>query len=154
VRLEYWNICWDIFLRYCAWKSFSVCVLGWIAALLIFLFGIHLTAFLNTTLFLELTGSNGIFGSISGWFWFRNMTSSSTQNNVWQMHPLENWLLLKSDVQFMKVLGFDTWRIYVPLFWATCILFSILLLFWILESFCLWILLLYLPLYFWDIEGE
>jgi hypothetical protein len=62
----------------------------WIAALLIFLFGIHLTAVLNTTLFLELTGSNSIFGSISGWFWFRNMTSSGTQHNVWQMHPLEN----------------------------------------------------------------
>jgi hypothetical protein len=29
-----------------------------IAALLIFFFGIHLTAVLNTTLFLELTGSN------------------------------------------------------------------------------------------------
>jgi hypothetical protein len=38
------------------------------SALLIFLFGIHLTVVLNTTLFLELTGSNGIFGSISGWF--------------------------------------------------------------------------------------
>jgi hypothetical protein len=29
VLLEYWNFWWDIFLRYCAWKSFSVCVLGW-----------------------------------------------------------------------------------------------------------------------------
>jgi hypothetical protein len=158
VLLEYWNICWDIFLRCCAWKSFCLCAglifyALWIAALLIFLFSIHLTIVLNTTLFLELTGSNGIFGSIFGWFWFRNMTSSGTQHNVWQMHPLENWLLLKSDVQFPKVLGFDTWRISVPLFWATCKLFSILLLFWILESFCLWILLLYLPLYFWDIEG-
>jgi hypothetical protein len=28
----------------------------------------------------------------------------------------------------------------VPLFWATCRLFSIFLLFWILERFCLWIL--------------
>jgi hypothetical protein len=161
VLLEYWNICWDIFLRYCAWKSFSVCVLGWswyiyalwVAALLIFLFGIHLTAVLNTTLCLELTGSNGIFGDISDWF-FRDTTSSGFQHSDWQMHPLENWLLLKSDVQFPKVLGFDTWRIYVPLFWATCRLFSIFLLLWILESFCLWILLLCLPLYFWDIEGE
>jgi hypothetical protein len=32
--------------------------------LLIFLFGTHLTAVLNTTLFLELIGSNDIFGSI------------------------------------------------------------------------------------------
>jgi len=40
------------------------------------------------------------------------------------------------------------------LFWATCRLFSIFLLFWILECFCLWILLLCLPLYFWDIDGE
>jgi hypothetical protein len=45
---------------------------------------------------------------------------------------------------------FDTWRIFVPLFWATCRLFSIFLLFWILEPFCLWILLLCLPLSFWD----
>jgi hypothetical protein len=160
VRLEYWNICWDIFLEILCMKNlFCLCdglifYALWIATLLIFLFGIHLTTVLNTTLFLELTGSNGIFGSIPDWFWFRNMTSSDTQHNVWQMHPLENWLLLKSDVQFPKVLGFDTWRIYVPLFRATCRLFSILLLFWILESFCQWILLLYLPLYFWDIEGE
>jgi hypothetical protein len=75
----------------------------WVAALLIFLFGIHLTVVLNTSLFLELTGSNGIFGSISGWFWFRNMTSSGSQHNVWQMDPLENWLLLKLDVQIPKV---------------------------------------------------
>jgi hypothetical protein len=76
VLLEYWNICWDIFLRYCAWKSFSVCVLGWswyiyalwVAALLIFLFGIHLTAVINTTLCLKLAGSNGIFGDISDCF--------------------------------------------------------------------------------------
>jgi hypothetical protein len=31
-------------------------------------------------------------------------------------------------------------RIFVPLFWATCRLFSSFLLFWILERFCLWIL--------------
>jgi hypothetical protein len=246
---------WDIFLTYCAWKSFSVCVLGWswyiyalwVAVLRIFLFGIHLTAVLNTILFLELTGSNGIFGDISGWFWFRNMTSSGSQHNVWQMDPLENWLLLKLDVQIPKVsglrwafppsscracrsitsylhqfevqwwlssfilqtsfledvnlriisfrlckikrlkifffspwfpaswarsrsstnpifytdfsplldfrgsAGFGTWRISAPLFWATCRLFSIFLLFWILERFCLWILLLCLPLSFWDI---
>jgi hypothetical protein len=57
-------------------------------------------------------------------------------------------------LDFSGSAGFGTWRISVPLFWATCRLFSILLLFWILESFCLWILLLCLPLYFWDIEGE
>jgi hypothetical protein len=106
-----------------------------IDVLLIVLFGIHLTAVLNTTLCLELTGSNGIFGDISDWFWLRNTTSSGSQHSDWKMHPLENWLLLKSDVQFPKVLGFDTWRISVPLFWATCRLFSILLLLWILESF-------------------
>jgi hypothetical protein len=39
-----------------------------IDVLLIVLFGIHLTAVLNTTLCLELTGSNGIFGDISDWF--------------------------------------------------------------------------------------
>jgi hypothetical protein len=106
----------------------------WIASLLIFLFGIHLTAVSNTTLCLELTGSNGIFGDISDWF-FRITTSSGSQHSDWQMHPLENWLLLKSDVQCPKVLGFDTWRIYVPLCWATCRLFFILLLLWILKSF-------------------
>lgn len=87
--LEYLVI--GFFLRYCAWKSFSVCVLGWswyiyalsIAALLIFFSGIHLTVVLNTTLFLELTRSNGIFWDISGWFWFRNMTSSGSQHNIW-----------------------------------------------------------------------
>jgi hypothetical protein len=36
--------------------------------------------------------------------------------------------------------GFGTWRIFVPLFWDTCRLFSIFLLFRILEHFCLWIL--------------
>jgi len=36
--------------------------------------------------------------------------------------------------------GFGTWRIFVPLFWATCRLFSSFLLFWILEPFCLWTL--------------
>jgi hypothetical protein len=117
----------------------------WITALLIFFFGIHLTSVLNTTLFLELIGSNGIFGDISDWF-FRNTTSNGSQHSDWQMHPLENWLLLKSDVQFPKVLGFDTWRI--SLFWAICRRFSTFLLFWILECFCLWILLLCLPLSF------
>jgi len=140
VLLEYWNICWDIFLEILCMKIIFCLCAGlifyafWIAALLIFLFGIHLIAVLNTTLCMELTGSNGIFGDISDWF-FRNMTSSGSQHSDWQMHPLENWLLLKSDVQFPKVLGFDTWRIFVPLCWATCRLFSILLLLWILESF-------------------
>jgi len=86
-----------------SWYIYAI----WIAALLIFFVGIHLTAVSNTTLFLELTGSNGIFGDISGWLWFRNMISSGSQHNVWQMDPLENWLLLKSDVQFPKVLGFE-----------------------------------------------
>jgi hypothetical protein len=49
--------------------------------LLIFFFGIHLTAVLNSTIFLELTGSNGIFGDISDWFLLRNTTSSGSQHN-------------------------------------------------------------------------
>jgi hypothetical protein len=77
----------------------------WVATLLICLFGIHLTAMLNTTLFLELTGSNGISGDISGWFWFRNMKSSCSQHNVWQMDSLKNLLSLKLDVQIPKVSG-------------------------------------------------
>lgn len=84
-------LCMKILLCLCVGLIFYAL---WIAALLIFLFGIHLTAVLNTTLYLELIGSNGIFGSISGWYWFRNMAFSGTQHNVWQMHPLENWLLL------------------------------------------------------------
>jgi hypothetical protein len=36
--------------------------------------------------------------------------------------------------------GFGTWRIFVPLFLATCRPFSSFLLLWILECFCLWIL--------------
>jgi hypothetical protein len=58
-------LCMKILFCLCAGLIFYA--LG-IAAFLIFLFGIHLTTVLNTTLFLELTGSNGIFGSISGWF--------------------------------------------------------------------------------------
>jgi hypothetical protein len=37
---------------------------------------------------------------------FRNMLSSSSQHNVWQMDHLENWLLLKSYVQIPKVSRF------------------------------------------------
>jgi hypothetical protein len=33
-------------------------------------------------IFLELTRSNGIFGDISDWFWFRNTTSSGSQHSV------------------------------------------------------------------------
>jgi hypothetical protein len=41
---------------------------------------------------------------------------------------------------FSSSTGFGTWRIFVPLFWATCRLFSSFLLSWILERFRLWIL--------------
>jgi len=54
-------------------------------------------------------------------------------------------------LDFSGSAGYGTWRIYVSLIWATCRLFSIFLLFWILEHYCLWILLLCLPLSFWDI---
>jgi len=40
-------------------------------------------------------------------------------------------------LDFSGSIGFGTWRIFVPLFWATCRLFSRFLLFWILECFCL-----------------
>jgi hypothetical protein len=53
-----------------------------------------------------------------------------------------------SLLDFSGSTGFGTWRIFVPLFWATCRLFSSFLLIRILERFCLWILLLCLPLYF------
>jgi hypothetical protein len=33
------------------------------------------------------------------------MSSTSSQQNIWQMDPLENWLLLKSDGQIPKVSG-------------------------------------------------
>jgi len=32
------------------------------------------------------------------------MSSNSSQHNIGQMDPLENWLLLNSDVQIAKVL--------------------------------------------------
>jgi hypothetical protein len=105
------------FLRYCTWKSYYVCVLGlywyicviWIAIFVFVILGHLIDSCHNTTFFFRLTGSN-----ISLWcyFWkyfylnlFRNMSSSSSQHNIWQMGPLENWLLLKSDVQIPKVSG-------------------------------------------------
>jgi hypothetical protein len=42
-------------------------------------------------------------------------------------------------LDFSGSVGFGTWRIFVPLFWA-CRLFCIFLLFWISKRFCLWIL--------------
>jgi hypothetical protein len=115
--LEYWNIWWLEFLRYSAWKSYSVCVLGWywyicviwIANFAFVILGHPIDSCHNTTFFLGLTWSN-----ISLWcyFWkyfclnlFRNMSSSSSQHNIWQMDPLENCPLLKSDVQIPKVSG-------------------------------------------------
>jgi hypothetical protein len=42
------------------------------------------------------------------------------------------------SLAFNGLAGFGTWRIFVPLFWATCRLFSIIpIFFWILERFCL-----------------
>jgi hypothetical protein len=49
---------------------------------------------------------------------------------------------------------FGTWRIFVPLFWATCRLFSIFLLFWVLEHFCLWILYTLFTLVLLKHQGE
>jgi len=43
-------------------------------------------------------------------------------------------------LDFSESAEFDTWRIFIPQFWATCKLLSIFQLFWILEHFCLWIL--------------
>jgi hypothetical protein len=57
-------------------------------------------------------------------------------------------------LDFSGSAGFGTWRIFVPLFWATCRLFSIFLLFRILERFFLWIILLCLPWSLWDRYGE
>jgi hypothetical protein len=69
---------------------------------------------------------------------------SSTNPAVTDFSPL---------LDFSGSAGFGIWRISVPLFWATYRLFSSFLLFWILERFCIWILLLCLPLCFWDIKG-
>jgi hypothetical protein len=79
----------------------------WIAIFAFVILGHPIDICHNTTFFLELTGSN-----ISLWcyFWkyfclnlFRNMSSSNSQHNIWQMDPLKNWPLLKSDVQIPKV---------------------------------------------------
>jgi hypothetical protein len=115
--LEYWNIwCLEIFfLRYCAWKSYYVCVLGWywyiwVIWIVIFAFLIlrhPIDSFHNTTFFLGLAGSNiYLWCYFSEYFrlnLFRNMSSKSSQYNIWQMDHLENWLLLKLDVQISKV---------------------------------------------------
>jgi hypothetical protein len=66
----------NLFLSVC-WADL-LCLMN--SCIVIFLFGIHLTAVLNTTLCLELTGSNGIFGDISDWF-LRNTTSSGSQHS-------------------------------------------------------------------------
>jgi len=108
--LEYWNI----FLRYCAWKSYYVYVLGWylyICAIWIAIFAFvilrhPIDSRHNITFFLEITRFN-----LSWWwyFWiyfylnlFRNMSSNSTQQSVRQMDPLENRLLLNSYIQYPK----------------------------------------------------
>jgi hypothetical protein len=57
-------------------------------------------------------------------------------------------------LDFSGPAGFGTWRIFVPLFWATCRLSSSFLLFWILELFCHGFYILCLPLFCWDIKGE
>jgi hypothetical protein len=117
--LEYWNIwCLGIFLEILCMKIlFSLCVrliliyLGHLDCDLCFflILGHPIDSCHNTTFFLGLTRSN-----ISLWcyFWkyfclnhFRNISSSSSQDNIWQMDPLENWLMLKSDVQIPKVSG-------------------------------------------------
>jgi hypothetical protein len=109
---------WNIFLRYCPWKSYSVYFwvdiyifvpFGLLYFLLYFL-GIQLTAVIIPHFFWEPTGSN-----LSWWCYFRiyfclnlfrNMSSSSSQQSVRQMDPLENRLLLKSYIQNPKVSGF------------------------------------------------
>lgn len=73
----------------------------WIAALLIFFVRIHLTAVLNTTLFLELKGSNGIFGSIYGWFWFRNMTPAAPNT------MFDRCILWKTDYCWSRMFNFQ-----------------------------------------------
>jgi hypothetical protein len=111
--LEYWNI----FLRYCAWKSYSVCV-GLIFIYLshfdcyicLCIFGIQLIAVIIPHCFRELIGSN------LSWLWyfwkyfysniFRNMSANGSQHNVRQMDHLENRLLLKSYAQIPRVPGF------------------------------------------------
>jgi hypothetical protein len=115
--LEYLVIGIFFFLRYCAWKSYYVCVLGWywyiwviwIAIFVFVILGHPIDNCHNTTFYLGLTGSNI---SLRCYFWkyfclnlLRNMSSNSSQHNIWQMDHFENWLLLKYDVQIPKVSG-------------------------------------------------
>jgi hypothetical protein len=81
----------------------------WIAIFVFVILGLPIDSCHNITFFLGLTGSN-IF--LWCYFWkylclnlFRNMSSCSSQHNIWQMDPLENWRLLKSNVKIPKVLG-------------------------------------------------
>jgi len=69
----------------------------------------------------------------SPWFSASGARSRSSTNPAFYM-------VFSPLLDFSGSTGFGTWRIFVPLFWATCRLFSIFLLFWIIERFCLWIL--------------
>jgi hypothetical protein len=96
-------VCMKILLCLCV----GLILINWIAIFIFVILGHSINSCHNTTFFLGLTKSNI---SLRCYFWkyiclnlFRNMSSSSSQHNIWQMDPLENWLLLKSDVQIPKV---------------------------------------------------
>jgi hypothetical protein len=65
---------------------------------------------------------------------------SSDWNFSVYLSRLQEYTVFSPLLDISGSAGFGTWRIFVPLFWATCRLFSSFLLFWILEPFCLWIL--------------
>jgi len=65
---------WNIVLRYCAWKSFSVCMLGWywyiriiwIAIFVFVILGHLIYSCYKTTFFMELTWTNIFCGVTFG----------------------------------------------------------------------------------------
>jgi hypothetical protein len=67
-------LCAGLILKYLGHLDCNLCFYNSFASIL--------ASILNTTLFLELIGSNGIFGDISDWFWFKNTTSNGSQHNV------------------------------------------------------------------------
>jgi hypothetical protein len=79
----------------------------------------------------------------------RGCQSADNQFQALQNQEIEGLSVHGSRLPEIEAkVAFGTWMIFVSLFWATCRLFSIFLFFWILEHFCLWILLLCLPLSF------
>jgi hypothetical protein len=143
-----WEIVHEYLFLSSYWMDITNLCLG-LLYLLLYFFMHPIDSHHNTTFILKLTGSN-----ISLWyyFWidfclniFRNMLSGGFQHSVrqralWKTYQCWNHTFQRSQIisssnparytvfspllDFSGSAGFGTWRIFVPLFWATCRLFS------------------------------